>query len=79
MPYFRFLDLPAELRFDVYQLHVLETPCVVNLRFRSQLSRTSRNGAPSGPPIELLCVSRDVSREAARVIYRRTIFECTSG
>jgi hypothetical protein len=58
------------------KFHVLETPCVVNLRFRSQLSRTSRNGAPSGPSIELLCVSRDVSREAARVIYRRTIFEC---
>jgi hypothetical protein len=34
-----------------------------------------RNGALSGPPIELLCVSRDVSREAAHVIYRRTIFE----
>jgi hypothetical protein len=63
--------------FSIYPLtSEAEIPCVVNLGFRSQLSRTSQISAPSGSPIEL-CVSRDVSHEAARVIYCRTIFECT--
>jgi hypothetical protein len=35
MPFFRFLDLLTELRHEVYKLHFLEIPRVVNLGFRS--------------------------------------------
>jgi hypothetical protein len=76
MPFSRFLDLPTELRHEVYELHFLEIPRVVNLSFRSQRLSTSQISAPSPSPIELLCVSQIVSREAAPVIYRRAIFEC---
>lgn len=72
----KFLDLPFELRGRVYDFHLREIPRVANLGFRNRHSRTSPISAPSGSPIELLCVSQDVSREAARVIYCRTIFEC---
>jgi len=76
MPFSRFLNLPTDLRHEVYKLHFLEIR-VVNLGFRSQHSRRSQISAPSPSPIELLCVSQTVSCEAAPVIYRRTIFECT--
>jgi hypothetical protein len=75
MPFSRFLDLPTDLRHEVYKLHFLEIPRVVNLSFRSQRLSTSAP-SPSLSPIELLCVSQTVSREAAPVIYRRAIFEC---
>ena len=76
MPFFKFFDLPIEIRCRVYELHVLELPCIVNVGLCNQLSRARQISAPSGSPIELLCVSQDASREAARVIYRRTTFEC---
>ena len=77
MPFSRFLDLPTDLRHEVYKLHFLEIPRVVNLSFRSQrLSTSAPSPSPSPSPIELLCVSQTVSREAAPVIYRRAIFEC---
>src|SRR5450432_1975563 len=76
MPFSKFLDLPIDVRGTVYELHVLQIPRVVNLGFRGQLSHTSQISAPYTSPIGLLCVSRDVSREAASVIYRRTTFEC---
>jgi hypothetical protein len=74
----KFLDLPIDLRGRVYELRVLEIPCVGNLGFRLPQSNFLAQvgiSAPSRSPIEL-CVSRAVSREAARIIYRKTIFEC---
>ena len=65
MPFSRFLDLPTDLRHEVYKLHFLEIPRVVNLGFRSQRLNTSQISAPSPSPIELLCVSDSVMRSCS--------------
>jgi hypothetical protein len=50
MSFFKFLDLLIKVRGRVYELHILEIPYVVNLGFRSQLSRISQISASFGSP-----------------------------
>lgn len=67
---FRFLDLPLDLRFQIYKLVFADCPRTINL-----VEHSSTSSVPLSRNTALLLINRQVLFEAAPALYQGKIFE----